>query len=163
MAIQRCPDCGTNYFGDFCPRCHPELIERKPLPPGAKDPEIYRNMVSCVKCGKLLRGDQDFCPACGTKKVLPEPELPLYCMDCGVELEKGQKYCHKCGSRVIDPKMLELEEAMARRRKITLFVFLGIVAVIAAILLVKYMPNILASIRAWWASHFAVKAIRNRL
>lgn len=53
----------------------------------------------CSKCGRELGNDVDFCPSCGTPKIVPK----AFCAKCGAELADGQEFCHKCGHKMGDP------------------------------------------------------------
>ena len=148
MATKKCPVCGRNYIGEFCPTCHPELVEKRELPPGAKDPELYKNMVRCSNCGKKLRNDMDYCPNCGTKKVIPV-YAPRICSNCGLELEKGQKFCYKCGTKF--EAFIDSEENSEEEKTggISLAGLIIILLVIAALVFagIKFGPAVIATIK----------------
>ncbi len=82
----KCPACGAESDGKFCPDC------------GAKKPE--NNGWTC-KCGSVNKGN--FCPECGAKRP---PNEPLYrCDKCGWEPEDPKnppKFCPECGDRFTD-------------------------------------------------------------
>ena len=79
-ATWKCPGCGTEATGNFCPEC------------GAKKPA---EGWTC-KCGAVNKGK--FCTQCGAKKPAGEP---LYkCDKCGWEPEDPKhppKFCPECG------------------------------------------------------------------
>jgi len=79
-ATWKCPGCGTEATGNFCPEC------------GAKKPA---DGWTC-KCGAVNKGK--FCTQCGAKKPAGEP---LYkCDKCGWEPEDPKnppKFCPECG------------------------------------------------------------------
>ena len=81
----KCPSCGTEATGNFCPEC------------GAKKPA---DGWTC-KCGAVNKGK--FCTQCGAKKPAGEP---LYkCDKCGWEPEDPKhppKFCPECGDPFSD-------------------------------------------------------------
>ena len=84
-ATWKCPSCGTEATGNFCPEC------------GAKKPA---DGWTC-KCGAVNKGK--FCTQCGAKKPAGEP---LYkCDKCGWEPEDPKhppKFCPECGDPFTD-------------------------------------------------------------
>ena len=84
-ATWKCPSCGTEATGNFCPEC------------GAKKPA---DGWTC-KCGAVNKGR--FCTQCGAKKPAGEP---LYkCDKCGWEPEDPKhppKFCPECGDPFTD-------------------------------------------------------------
>lgn len=53
---------------------------------------------TCPTCGR--ENEDNFCPACGTKK--PEPPSAVVCSGCGAEYEPDTEYmfCPKCGTKL---------------------------------------------------------------
>lgn len=84
-ATWKCPSCGTEATGNFCPEC------------GAKKPA---EGWTC-KCGAVNKGK--FCTQCGAKKPAGEP---LYkCDKCGWEPKDPKhppKFCPECGDPFTD-------------------------------------------------------------
>ncbi len=78
----KCPKCGANATGNFCPECG----EKKPAPAGSW---------TCA-CGAVNTGK--FCTQCGTKK--PEAAVRR-CPKCGyTPADPAMKFCPECGSRI---------------------------------------------------------------
>lgn len=93
----KCPVCGKNVSGKFCPEC------------GTKKPEPKANEAwTCPHCGKTATGK--FCPECGTKK--PEPDTwtckcgtvnnSNFCQNCG-EKRPAQVVAYRCNKCVWEP------------------------------------------------------------
>lgn len=57
---QKCPECGTQYSGDHCPKCTKQCSECECWYKGERCPKCY---VSCTKCGTWYRRGTD-CPKC---------------------------------------------------------------------------------------------------
>ena len=58
--MHKCPKCGTEFDGNFCPECGEKFAEEK----------------TCPKCGATLSGSAKFCNECGYsiyKKPAPKP------------------------------------------------------------------------------------------
>lgn len=83
----KCPSCGTDATGKFCPEC------------GAKKPE--EDGWNCPSCGTKNKGK--FCSECGAKK--PAAALLYKCDKCGWEPEDPAhppKFCPECGDHFND-------------------------------------------------------------
>ncbi len=79
----KCPKCGSDAQGKFCPEC------------GEKKPEEQKGW-TCTKCGAVNLGK--FCQECGEKK--PEGAPVYRCDKCGWEPEDPHhppKFCQECG------------------------------------------------------------------
>ena len=59
----KCPYCNTEISNDslFCGACGKKLPQQK----------------ECVKCGKLIDANSEFCPYCGAKQDLRDVETPI--------------------------------------------------------------------------------------
>ncbi len=79
----KCPQCGSEVNGKFCPEC------------GTKKPEETEGW-KCPQCGTVNKGK--FCAECGARKPAG---LPQYrCDKCGWEPEDPQnppRFCPECG------------------------------------------------------------------
>ena len=64
--------------------------------------------VLCKNCGTELKDGVKFCPSCGSKVVIPEPQAPAAaadkCPGCGNPVNPGQKFCPVCGTKIVQPQ-----------------------------------------------------------
>lgn len=87
----KCPSCGHDATGKFCPEC------------GAKKPE---DGWDCPSCGTKNKGK--FCTECGAKK--PTVALLYKCDKCGWEPEDPAhppKFCPECGDPFNDGDIVQ--------------------------------------------------------
>lgn len=61
----------------------------------------------CIGCGAVMDADTVFCPKCGTKNVVVEPEVVEpeasainKCPECGTEVQADSKFCAVCGHKL---------------------------------------------------------------
>ncbi|HBF86056.1 MAG TPA: hypothetical protein DDW54_00090 [Clostridiales bacterium] len=54
-------------------------------------------MKYCIRCGKTIRDQAKFCPACGAKNTETEGAFK-FCEECGEKINADAKYCFKCGT-----------------------------------------------------------------
>ena len=82
----KCPACGAEAFGKFCPEC------------GAKKPEAAPAGWTCPTCGTVSQGK--FCPECGTRRPAVKK---VRCDKCGWEPAdpaNPPKFCPECGDPI---------------------------------------------------------------
>lgn len=94
----------------------------------------------CQNCGAPLGDGQEFCPKCGTPKNAPKKNV---CGKCGAELQDGQEFCPKCGQKAglsvdagVNSAISQFNAGVEKKnkKKATLPIILGVVAVIAVAL-----------------------------
>ena len=94
----------------------------------------------CQYCGAPLGDGQEFCPKCVTPKNAPKKNV---CGKCGAELQDGQEFCPKCGQKAGLSVDADVNSAISQfnagvekknKKKATLPIILGVVAVIAVAL-----------------------------
>lgn len=94
----------------------------------------------CQNCGAPLGDGQEFCPKCGTPKNAPKKNV---CGKCGAELQDGQEFCPKCGQKAglsvdagVNSAISQFNAGVEKKnkKKATLPIILGVVAVIAVTL-----------------------------
>lgn len=94
----------------------------------------------CSNCGSTLGDGQEFCPKCGTPKNAPKKNV---CGKCGAELQDGQEFCPKCGQKAglsvdagVNSAISQFNAGVEKKnkKKATLPIILGVVAVIAVAL-----------------------------
>lgn len=96
----------------------PDIAQSPPVPsPGILPPaapgRVEREQVptsgvnTCQRCGKMLRSEARFCPACGQPAAVAKPGAPLpapkpvsSCPNCGRALRPGVKFCNGCGYKL---------------------------------------------------------------
>ena len=78
--MTKCKYCGFENSEDstYCINCGMPLVETK--------------KIVCPICGKMIRGDEKFCPHCGASLVKKR-----YCPNCGEEVGINDKFCKNCG------------------------------------------------------------------
>jgi len=66
-----------------------------------------KNIKYCPGCNAELERDVAFCPKCGTKQEIPQPEVAEEeepeenkCPSCGAEVGEDAAYCSKCGCKL---------------------------------------------------------------
>ena len=82
-APEKCPQCGAEVIGKFCPEC------------GTKKPEVQIDGWTC-SCGAVNKGK--FCSECGKPKPAGVPQYK--CDKCGWEPADPThppKFCPECG------------------------------------------------------------------
>jgi RNA polymerase subunit RPABC4/transcription elongation factor Spt4 len=85
--------------------------------PAAGAPPIDERVRSCLKCGTILRFDQDPCPQCGARARADATDRVKPCVQCGELLPFEQLYCAACGELSIPiqtdqiPSAVDLEDA----------------------------------------------------
>lgn len=56
----------------------------------------------CKNCNKEFSEDMNFCPYCGTEKIIEELTAPQHeistCPNCGTELSEAMAFCPNCGT-----------------------------------------------------------------
>ena len=94
----------------------------------------------CSNCGSTLGDGQEFCPKCGTPKNASKKNV---CGKCGTELQDGQEFCPKCGQKAglsvdagVNSAISQFNAGVEKKnkKKATLPIILGVVAVIAVAL-----------------------------
>lgn len=111
-----------NYFGKMCPFCKTEIKKDEPVKvcPACGIPhhescweenkgcttfgcceqhyEIQGTNPTyvCSNCGASLGDGQNFCPKCGTPKIVQQ----VVCQKCGASISDGQVFCSRCGQKV---------------------------------------------------------------
>lgn len=94
----------------------------------------------CSNCGSTLGDGQEFCTKCGTPKNASKKNV---CGKCGTELQDGQEFCPKCGQKAglsvdagVNSAISQFNAGVEKKnkKKATLPIILGVVAVIAVAL-----------------------------
>ncbi|MEW5872088.1 MAG: zinc-ribbon domain-containing protein [Chloroflexota bacterium] len=96
----------------------PGMVQTPPAPsPGmppagiperdAREQFSTSGMKPCQRCGKMLRSEARFCPACGQPVAMAQPGIPLSapkpiasCPSCGRTLRPGARFCNGCGTKL---------------------------------------------------------------
>ena len=55
-------------------------------------------MTFCIQCGKMLNGDEKYCPACGHIVVSSVAATPAFCYACGENVTRSTATCPRCGA-----------------------------------------------------------------
>lgn len=63
-------------------------------------------LINCLKCGKEISDQANWCPSCGTQVKVPQKQwnTPISCSECGKEILSQVKYCPNCGAPVNTPE-----------------------------------------------------------
>ena len=76
-------DIGKKYYSDHKNDAEPEygqILEIKAAFMKIEDLQAERDeikgMIKCTGCGKIVSREAAFCPSCGEKIIIPEPEEP---------------------------------------------------------------------------------------
>ena len=62
-----------------------------------------KNIKTCPKCKAEIELTSCFCPKCGTKQEIPEPNTESdakACCECDAEVNEDDDYCPGCGKKV---------------------------------------------------------------
>ena len=120
----KCPDCNTNFYGDFCPKCaklaadciempEVETEEEKKAQEAAEASAVQEKKAQEAEAtgkgenaenGQTADGQKQKCPKCGavfSGKFCPECGTQIKKMDkcpvCGTERKGNEKFCSNCG------------------------------------------------------------------